>query len=370
MPGTGKTQLAIQLSVLTRLNKSLGGVQGQTLYIDTEGNFIPERVYDMAKALQEHVAGTAVRRRKMAQQQQQQQQQLVMNNMMLEDAKQLTADNILKSIQVYRVHDETALLATLYSLKDYIEQQYNNKQVKEVEEDNNDCQNRQNEQHQPSSSTSTTTTATATATTTDTKSLPVKLIIIDSIAFHFRAITPTDSLYYIQRTKTLTRLATYLSEIATKYNIAIVTINHMTTKILNNNHGMRSTTISSSSTLSNSSSIVVPALGESWAHATSTRILLSSSSTREQFKEVAGATNDNDNDSDNNDEQDNYNNNQTNNHNNLRDKYERMFTLVKSSHRPSGTVKFKIINAGIRDVQYNYTNHDTNNSNKRVRHGQ
>lgn len=49
--GVGKTQLAFQLSVNVQLPKEKGGLEGSTLYIDTEGTFRPERVAQMAKAV-------------------------------------------------------------------------------------------------------------------------------------------------------------------------------------------------------------------------------------------------------------------------------------------------------------------------------
>ncbi len=47
---SGKTQLAMQLSVDAQLPKKDGGLEGTVLYIDTEGTFRPERVEGMAKA--------------------------------------------------------------------------------------------------------------------------------------------------------------------------------------------------------------------------------------------------------------------------------------------------------------------------------
>ena len=132
MPGTGKTQLATQPSVLARLPQLCGGVEGRTLYVDAEGSFVAERAHSMAQALCQHVKGRA----------QYQQSKHKGNNGLPEG---FTTEGILDSIDVFRVHDEAALLATLYSLKQYIESISNS----------------------PST-------------------LPVKLVVIDSIAFHFR----------------------------------------------------------------------------------------------------------------------------------------------------------------------------------------
>jgi len=48
---TGKTQLAHQLCVNAQLSYEEGGVEGGALYIDAEGTFRPERIINMAEAL-------------------------------------------------------------------------------------------------------------------------------------------------------------------------------------------------------------------------------------------------------------------------------------------------------------------------------
>lgn len=49
--GTGKTQLAHQAAVDVQLPAAQGGLLGETVYIDTESTFRPERIIDMAKAV-------------------------------------------------------------------------------------------------------------------------------------------------------------------------------------------------------------------------------------------------------------------------------------------------------------------------------
>ena len=48
---TGKTQIAHQLCVNVQLSKEDGGLNGNALYIDTEGTFRPERIIQMAEGL-------------------------------------------------------------------------------------------------------------------------------------------------------------------------------------------------------------------------------------------------------------------------------------------------------------------------------
>ena len=274
LPGTGKTQLGIQLSVLARLPHKYGGVEGRTLYIDTEGSFLAERAWSMAEALYNHVHGRKLQHRRGSKQ---------------ELPNDFTTEEILDSIDVFRVHDETALLATLYSLQHHI-------------------------LSSPSSQNS---------NLLDPKSsLPVKLIVIDSIAFHFRAVIPDNSSYYVQRTKTLTSLAAYLGDLAHRHDLAVVVTNHMTTKIGNNGDS------------SNHAVSVVPALGESWAHATATRLLLSKE--ERYLLERAAPSGDRD------------GNNDVNDDNGTHHLWT--CSLTKSANLPNGTASYRIVEGGIRDI--------------------
>ena len=49
--GSGKTQIAHQLSVAVQMPAERGGMEGKALYVDTEGSFRPERIVSMAEGL-------------------------------------------------------------------------------------------------------------------------------------------------------------------------------------------------------------------------------------------------------------------------------------------------------------------------------
>ncbi len=49
--GSGKTQLALTLSVNVQRPKDQGGAEGKAVYIDTEGTFRPDRVKQMAEGI-------------------------------------------------------------------------------------------------------------------------------------------------------------------------------------------------------------------------------------------------------------------------------------------------------------------------------
>ncbi len=50
--GAGKSQICMKLSVMTQLPTKDGGLEGKVLFVDTEGTFAAQRVYQMAQAMQ------------------------------------------------------------------------------------------------------------------------------------------------------------------------------------------------------------------------------------------------------------------------------------------------------------------------------
>ncbi|KAH6563362.1 hypothetical protein BASA50_007527 [Batrachochytrium salamandrivorans] len=85
----------------------------------------------------------------------------------------------------------------------------------------------------------------------------IKLIIIDSIALHFRHTYRDIAL----RSRILTGMAQTLRQVAEMFEIAIIVTNQMTTKIIGKG-------------TDDESALMVPALGESWAHACTNRLIL------------------------------------------------------------------------------------------------
>ena len=117
---------------------------------------------------------------------------------------------------------------------------------------------------------------------------PVKLIIIDSLAFHYRHGGD-----YAGRTKQLISLSQQLHKLASKYSLAVVITNHMTTRFRKEDK----------------TACLVPALGETWSHLCSNRLLLYWSNGRREV------------------------------------------SLVKSSSRPNDTCQFAVLNEGVRRVK-------------------
>lgn len=83
----------------------------------------------------------------------------------------------------------------------------------------------------------------------------VRLVVMDSITFHFRQDFGRDMAL---RTRVLLEMAMNLMGLAEEHQLAVVLMNHVTTKI-------NDTTRESQ---------LVPALGESWGHCASTRLIL------------------------------------------------------------------------------------------------
>jgi RAD51-like protein 2 len=218
VPGIGKTQLCMQLSVNVQIPTKFGGCEGEAILIDSEGSFSASRCASIAEGLVEHIQRIQGNRG------------LPNSNNNNPSPVQLTVESILRRIHVFRVFDHTEQLALFGSLETFLASHPN-----------------------------------------------IRLIIVDSIAFHFRRGFGGD---FSSRSRILLNMASSLAALASKFKLAIVLSNHVTTKIerkittkINNqenslysedgaNHMMQET------------SHLSPALGESWAHACATRVLL------------------------------------------------------------------------------------------------
>ncbi|XP_073091446.1 DNA repair protein RAD51 homolog 3-like isoform X3 [Manis javanica] len=104
-PGVGKTQLCMQLAVDVQIPECFGGVEGEAVFIDTEGSFMVDRVVDLATACIQHlqlIAGTHMGEE---------------HPKALED---FSLENILSHIYYFRCHDYIELLAQVYLLPDFL----------------------------------------------------------------------------------------------------------------------------------------------------------------------------------------------------------------------------------------------------------
>jgi hypothetical protein len=142
-------------------------------------------------------------------------------------AENMTMERFLEGISYYRVHDQSELLAIIYQLSSILKNKTR-----------------------------------------------IKCIIIDSIAFHFRH----DLQDITTRNRLLSTIAQILNQLAYEHKLAIILINHVTTKFVRNIHDHNSVnefeTKSDSNSSYDNSKRLVPALGEQWSHSITNRILL------------------------------------------------------------------------------------------------
>ncbi|KAH8306302.1 hypothetical protein KR018_007041, partial [Drosophila ironensis] len=58
-PGTGKTQMCLQLSLNVQIPMNAGGLEGSALFVDTRRDFHPDRLLELAKQLEQQYAHKA-----------------------------------------------------------------------------------------------------------------------------------------------------------------------------------------------------------------------------------------------------------------------------------------------------------------------
>ncbi|VFV38883.1 dna repair protein rad51 homolog 3 [Lynx pardinus] len=105
VPGVGKTQLCMQLAVDVQIPDCFGGVEGEAVFIDTEGSFMVDRVVDLATACIQHLHLIA---------------EAHMGEEHPKALEDFTLENILSHIYYFRCRDYTELLAQVYLLPDFL----------------------------------------------------------------------------------------------------------------------------------------------------------------------------------------------------------------------------------------------------------
>lgn len=161
VPGVGKTQLSMQLCLDVQIPVAFGGVGGRAVYIDTEGSFMVERIEQMARACVAHLQRMASVSR---------------NPAMAAAAAGIDAHELLANIFYFRAHTATEQIAAINMLDSLAAEQQN-----------------------------------------------VRLVVVDSIAFHFRQ-EYTD---FARRTRVLNALAQQLLELAERRAVAVVLVNQV-----------------------------------------------------------------------------------------------------------------------------------------------
>jgi len=216
VPGAGKTQLCLQLAVDVTIPAAFGGIDGDCLYIDTEGSFAVDRVLDMTEAVLCHLDRVAHSRGPPE-----------LRAAQIEALNALASpESLLKRIHYCRVHNCAELVAIITTLDEVV--------------------------------------------STYTR---VKLVVVDSVAFHFRQ----DFADMRERARLLSNVAQGLNTAAAKLGLAVVATNQMTTKVQQNAQGLGTTRSARANGFSDgkaSESYLAPALGESWSHAVTSRVIV------------------------------------------------------------------------------------------------
>lgn len=242
--GVGKTTLALQLALDVQMPAAFGGAGGGTLFVDTEGGFFPERLFEMAAALSAHVTRKAVR--------------------LTEGAEELAARvapaALARNVRVYRATTIEGLAAAVEAIPKLIAAE---KIAAEKAESLTEPQSIR-------------------------RLLPVRLVVIDSVALHLRHVLgPMDPGARVRATATL---GAALHSLAATAGVAVVVVNHVTTKIGHTGGGVgaAAAALAAAAVLlppgaarglaldaaPGDTARLVPALGDVWAHVPAARLWL------------------------------------------------------------------------------------------------
>ena len=175
------------------------------MYIETEGSFMAERARDVADASVRHMREVLKSYSRGEEGEERVDEERVKE--MEASLEDFTTERVLRGIYLFRCHEVTELLAALETLGEFIAERPK-----------------------------------------------IRLVVIDSVAFHFRQDFQDMAL----RTTILSKMTNRLMSIATSQQVAVVTVNQVTVK-----------------PQARGPARLVPALGESYAHACTTRVILS-----------------------------------------------------------------------------------------------
>ena len=203
VPGVGKTQCVMQLAVDVQMPSVFEGIDGECIYIDTEGSFTIERTKEIGEAFITHLNGIASKRGDT---------DLTKKDEMMEVLNNFTIEKILSSIYYYRVMSIWELTGLLLVLPEFLK--------------------------------------------SHTK---VKLIVVDSIAFHLRKSSSDDTKDSLKKS-----IAQSLSDMAKTFDLAVVTTNQVTTKFAQQQGDFSNKKIA----------YVAPALNHLWVNQVTTSIFM------------------------------------------------------------------------------------------------
>lgn len=185
-PGSGKTQLGLQLCVNAQIPISIGGLGAESIFIDTEGTFSINRFKEIAAGVSEHCRNIADMHK------------------ITTETNNFTTDFILSGVHYVGTGNLIQFVSGVQRLRELLESNRN-----------------------------------------------IKLIVIDSFTYPFLKVSKT-----LERTRYISLVLQNLHELIVEYSLAVVLINHLTTKISQENK------------------VLAPSLGESFTHRIPNTLLL------------------------------------------------------------------------------------------------
>ena len=252
--GMGKTQLAMQLALDVQIPTSLGGCQGAALYIDTEGGLFPERLAEMARAVEDHIGRILTKRFRASD-----------PRVLAGLRHRCSVAALVASVIVARVTSLSSLSALMEALPAFLEKQ-----------------------GADADAAATAAAAAAAVAAPDAPFVPppvsrIKLIVLDSIAFPLRC--PPASWDSSQRSRFIATLGSSLHRIADNFGAAVVVTNHLVSR---GGGGGGAPTAAMTAFASGGDAAAdlaaaldppdaarfVPALGDVWSHVPALRIIL------------------------------------------------------------------------------------------------
>ncbi len=237
--GAGKTTLLLQLCLDAQIPEDMGGCEGEAIFVDTEGSVCPARLAEMATAVHTHLMRVLGKRDA---------SYLASRPRLAQAVKEgCTPTALLSRIHIFRATDLEEQQAVLAHLRNYV-----------LARGGGEAASKQPHHHN------------------------IRVIAIDSIALHHR-YGPWATQENRLRLRALASLATQLNVLARDTGAAVVVANQLTTRL--GQQGVESgggaggaaavaAAVAAGGMLGTSTSRLLPALGDAWAHTAATRLHL------------------------------------------------------------------------------------------------
>lgn len=345
-PGVGKTQLAMQAALDAAIPRAFGGAGGEAIIVDSEGSILPERASAMAQALSKHLkrvvsraeAGAKAAAEAAERARTEEASAAAAAAAVDAAAKRAAAEasgsasSLLSSVRVLRVRDAAELSAAVAALPALCDR---HPRLALVAIDSIAFVWRASGWSSSSSGGSLSSFSAANAATTATATGATAAFSSSSSS---SAVAQTAS-----RARALSSIAASLSSLARERGLAVLLTNQVTTRPVapvdrsfasplnpghqqNQDRNQGSGLEGSNSALARTapSSILVPALGDSWGHVPTTRLMLSWQRASPSSSSSSASSS------------------------SFSSSQRRIAELVKSPSLPPGRVEFEVTGEGIR----------------------